>query len=476
MRIVVVPSLGIGASQNPLGDSSFGGFWVWMCKIVENNPDVFMYYLARKDVEWLGLKHERIEMLYEDIDVGWYVIQGQPPMSFTKLFSPTLARYPVDAVVTDRTAAVPWMTRSLLEPRARFGEVVPVVVEESMALDEQSAMQEAPIVELIAKMMGYVLGWTSFHSEWERTLAFKMMRRYLSPFAVNEVWQRSQVCGRQLNINDVDETVKGVERSDVFTLFVGQRLNAAKKGTKLLEIYDQCYAAGREIRVVATSPRSESFALTKWRRQKKIFPEVEFFPDCTRREFLRKAAQAHIALNISEKGEGFSLGYLETLLCGPVGVFRKDNWFEGSLGEDVVGDYPYMFKSEAEAAAMIRLVLNNYDEAQKHAEGLRMRIRAAYEGVDLDQKLFDFVRYVTEKVTRVKVARGMVGLFQECIDKMKSEFTLDELWRVVVDNSQFLSMDRPIRGGQASKAELYWWLKMKGFVDLCDGPVARFRK
>lgn len=474
MRIAVVPSFGLGSSH-PLADSSFAGWWYWMCKLVEKYSDVFVYYLVRKDLEHAGLKHERIEMLYEDEEVGWYVMQGQAPASFSRMFSPILGRYPIDAVITDRSAAVPWMARALLEPRLSSGSVIPILLDELTAIDEHSKMQAVSDVDLIARMVGYVLSWTSFKTEWERDIAFRTMKKYLSTWAVNEVWKRSWIGGRQLQVQDVEEVVKGVKRAEVPTLFVGQRLNATKRGQRLLEVYDLCYAAGRDIRIVATSPRLEAFTINRWRKHMKVFPEIEFVPECSREEFLKRSAQAHVALNLSEQSEGFSLGFFETLLCGPVGVFRADDWVEAALGKDAIEGYPYVFRSEGEAAAMIRMILNNYDEAQVHAEKLRNSIRAVFENVDNDERWFDFVRVKVKEAGRKKLATGMQKLFRSCVEEMRSEFTLDELWDLVVKNSTFLRKDKAVRGGQASKTQLYWWLSEQGFVDLCDCPVARYK-
>lgn len=477
MRLAVIPAMNLGVSSL-LGDSSLHGWWNWSKRITELCDDVFVYLLLPEGLADWEFKHERVEALFQDESVGYYVMHGEMPYSFMRLFSPIIGKYPVDAVVTERVSAIGWISRALMEPRFKSQEV-PIVTDEAMVLDWTSKMQMVPEAEMVAKMLGYVISTPVFHSDWERDIALRVMRRYLSSHVIDDVRDRARVCGRFLDVESLEKHIVGVEKNKEFTLFVGQRLNNTKHGKELLEVYDKFYSAGRSVRIVATSPRCEAFSLETWLLKDKIFPEIEFLPNCSRDRFWKEAASAHVCLNLSSGvDEGFSLGYLEQILCGPVPLIPNVDWVNALMGP-VLKEYPYKFESPSEAAGMLRYVYENYEEAQGHAQKLREYIRGLFagsKGEDYDLKLLDIVREIVGQTKHLKMTKGSIELLKTSMIGLDDEFTLDKVWKTMLKNSRFMTSELRVRGGQPSKAQVYWWLCENGYKDSCKSAIATFMK
>ena len=486
MRLAILP----GMTLSSVGDSEFAGFLSWI-ESWRHHEDLFVYMLLprtmQKIVEEAKIKiPERVELIYEDEPMQFYLVQAEVPQSFLTLFSPLIGKYPVDVMLTSRTPAAGVLSRLLWDHRYKT-DLVPIVVEESMAVDYGITSQQVCDIELIGRTLGYLVSYPVFHSQFEYDLAMSAAKRFLRPSAAFTVMEKSTIIARYLEVDRIDKVIKGVEKNEEFTLFVGQRLNETKGAADLLELYDIFYAAGRPIRIVATSPRSETFTLQRWRQGKQRgkpianakkatkFGEVEFKLNCGQEEFWRTGAACHAYVNMS-KVEGFPIGFVEQLYCGPVGIFADVPWVRGVLGNDIVDPWPYVFKTNGEAAAILRRVYENQTEANEWAEWLRGKLREKFGKTLIVEQLYE----VLEKaVASVKSPFNVSSTARELIDKafakIGDEFTLSELYKGVCDASIWYREGKT-RAGQMSKFTLYKWLKAQGYVDLSDNAEARYRR
>lgn len=481
MRLAVLPSMTLLS----VGDSEFAGFWSWLEAV--QSHEMFAYLFLPKQMQKIfedaGIKQlPKVAIVYEDEPMQFYVAQMETPVTFLSMFSPLVGKYAVDAVLTSRTPAAGVLSRLLWDPRYRK-DLVPIVVEESMAVDYGITSQEVSDQELIGRSLGYLVGWPVFHSDFELKLAMSAAGRFLRPSSVAQVLKRAAVVPRYLECDKIDGVIKGVKKNEQFTLFVGQRLNETKGAEDLLDVYDKFFAAGRPIRVVATSPRAEAFTIEKWRLGKRggakvmptVYPEVEFKTNCLQEEFWRTGAAAHAYLNMS-KVEGFPIGFVEQLYCGPVGVFGDVAWVRGVLGEEIMKNWPYVFRSTDEAALMVRRVYENYEEAAKWVEWLRPKLRERFGKGGVVEQLYAHVeRAVASVGDEWRISVNAKALIDEAMAGMPEMFTLGDLYAGVCKASKWYR-EGHTRGGQMSKWWLYKWLATNGFRDLCDDFEPRYKK
>lgn len=482
MRIAVLPTM----TLNSLGDSEFAGFVERVQALQELRDDLYAYMIVPRGVQRLiddaGLRPEKIEFVFEDEAMTFYTAHGETPASFLRLFNPLIGKYPIDVMYTSRSCVAGVLNRMLWD--YRFRHPLPIVIEESMAVDHGIKSQTVNDCELVARTLSYAVGWPVFHSDYEHGIAMSAAKRFLRPSIVDVLMRKSVVVERVLDCDRIDNVICDVKKNEQFTLFVGQRLNETKGAETLLKIYDQFYAAGRDVRILATSPRAESFTLERWRqgRAKKkgahskatVFPEVEFVQNCSQKDFWRHCAAAHVYLNMSE-AEGFPLGFIEQLYCGPVAIFSDEPWVKGLLGEDVLKEYPYVFRTGDQAAMLLRRVHDDYKLASKWSDWLKEVVRKKFgQKKEITRKLLNVFEVANESLES-KLTSGGKELTDATLADLNEPLGIDSVYSEICKRSMWMK-EGHTRGGQVSKWMVYKYLLSLGYRDLCDGPEARFVK
>lgn len=468
MRLVVIPAMTLG---NPYGDSEWRGFMSWIEMVLAMHEDLFVHMIVPEEVkDKLEAPPPRVEYVYEGRIGLFYTVEADAPLSFMQEFNALTGKKVVDAVLTSRTPACGVMNRLLWDPR--FEELIPVVLEESKAVDYGEAHQAVMEPELVGRTLGYMCSWPILHSQFELDTALSAARRFLSASAVRRVMDRAVVIPRYLETDKIEAATAGVKKSPTFTTFFGGRVNSAKNADAMLDTYDKFFRFGRDIRVLISSPRAEAFTLGKYQAK---YPEVEWLTNMRPEQFWAKAGEAHVYLNTS-KTEGFPIGFVEQLYVpGLVGIFPKAEWVKGVLGADVVRTYPFAYDSMEQAGVFLRWVFEHHEEAVEKTLPLKQVLKEKFAKAEVCERQYARIAHAVEECEqRVRLSANAQELLLKGIGKLKEPFTLGEAYQAMCDESMWYS-GKPARG-QASPFMVYKWLKRNGYADDCRVAEPRFRR
>jgi hypothetical protein len=468
MRIVVIPAMTLA---NPYGDSEWRGFMSWIEAVLSVHKDLFVYMIVPQEVEKkLEPPPDRVEYVFEGKIGLFYTVEADAPKSFMELFNALTGVKAIDAVLTSRTPACGVMSRLLWDPR--FEELIPIVLEESKAVDYGEGHQSVMEQELVGRTLGYMCSWPVLHSQFELDTAMNAARRFLSPSAVRKVMDRAVVIPRYLETEKIDRATAGMKKADTFTVFFGGRVNEAKQAEAMLETYDKFFRFGRDVKVLLSSPRAEAFTLQKYRKK---YPEVEWLTNMRPEEFWAKAATAHVYLNTSRM-EGFPIGFVEQLyIDGLVGIFPAADWTRGVLGDDLVSKYRFAYGSLELAATYLRHVYENYAESVEQTGWLHDILKEKFAKMDVCEALYTRIEHaVASCQSKVRLSDNAKELLLKGLAKLKEPFTLADAYQAMCDESMWYR-GKPARG-QAGPFMVYKWLCLNGYKDDCQRGEPVFRR
>lgn len=167
------------------------------------------------------------------------------PANFLELFNPRDGRYPVDVVITSRGASGAVLQRALRDYRGDvvplaisepFDDVIPLVLDESMPTDfGWKANPSIDWSELMARVVSYATApMTLFDTERERQVALSSARRILSAQLLKNLESKMEAAPYGFSTEFVDECIKGVDKRNKLTLFMGQRHNCLVAGSRVI--------------------------------------------------------------------------------------------------------------------------------------------------------------------------------------------------------------------------------------------------
>lgn len=477
MRIAVIPMATI---RNIAGDSEFLTFYRFAKRLAELKDDVFFYFVVpMTQIENLPL-NSKIKYIFEHPESGvyynYYDQLVDVPATFLQTFNSRIGKYVVDAVFTSRTESAPILNRQLVD--YRIGSVIPVVIDESKAADFGEGYGIKNPLMLMARCLGYALSYSIFGHEEERNIAVKVANRYLSPSSVRNIVEKSYSIGYGVDCDRLDILSKDVMKSEKFTVFFGGRMGVTKRADKVVEIYDKFFQFGRDVKIVVTSPKEEVWFGAALKTK---FPEIEFYKNLSADDYVSKAKSGHVFVSGS-KLEGFTVGVMEQLYMGLVGILPDLPWARGLIGERNK-QYPYYYKNWDEAAAMLRFVYENYEKAKKAICWVPNYVKVRF-GLDNEiLRKFDVIENAVKDMS--KNVNGLLGersieLIERSLISLRGRevFSLDDIVEVVAENSDILEIKDILapRRGRISKIAIYKYLIGNGFKDLCKREVPDFAK
>lgn len=264
-----------------------------------------------------------------------------------------------------------------------------------------------------------------------------------------------------------------------FTCFFGGRLNrGAKRADVMFREYDSFFRFGRDVDITVCSPKEEGWILDLVKQQ---YPEIQVLVQTPSDEFKQRAAKAHVFLNTSAH-EGFSVGFTEMMYMtkyGTVLLAPRVPWVKG-LFKEQFDKYPFLYENFDQAAAMLRWVHQNYEEAAAQAQYLGDWTREQYDAKRTNEEHWQHFKKITDQELNDKMIRGLMSqsnteLLMESLERMPDVFSIPQLYQNMIDNSR--AMKAEPRRGQTTKWAVRRYLMNQGLaVDLHDSAVCRMRK
>jgi len=408
------------------------------------------------------------------------------PTTFLQLFNPRDGKYPVDLVITSRGASGAVLQRCLRDYREDmvplvisepFDDVIPLVLDESMPADfGWKANPSIHWSEITSRVVSYATAaMTIFDTEREKLVALNGARRVLSAQAIKELEGRMHVNPYGFSADFVDECVNGIKRSDKFAVLMAHRHNIDKRWDRILGIYNDFFAFGRDIRIIITAPKLENVSALQIVQSNQA---IETHFECEQPEFLRYAAECHVTLWMS-KVEGFTVGLAQQLYLGLICVLPRVDWVKEIL-QETYDDYPFLFTRNKEAKGHLKWIFENYDEAKAKVAWVPGWIKERYDTKVCTRQVYGLMNknLVNARPPCRLWTKSNLLLFLEAVKTMPDEFGFQEIVDRVVSMSQqlYLKMRDP-RRGKASRWSLWKWLKGPGgFIDTCKQELPVFKR
>lgn len=496
MRIGILP---LPTLKYLVSDPTVKGNLGLIREINKLRDDLYFYLILPKSGDPRGLEiPERTHVLFLDEQEPdgrlMYDMHCSLPIDFPRYFNMRYGIYPVDIWTTSRTTASSLLRRQMWD--YRLIQSIPVVLSESMVVtapdsfnvqgfDPRCAVmaKTVPVAtykeDMMLRSMAYATCYTLFPTELPRKQAIATATRYLTGDALKMVHKNTYVQTKGIDFSNVDKSIPyGMPKNQKFTCFYGGRLNESHGADKMVQLYDELYAAGRDVQIILTTPKNDCIFLEKELldkgRKSDNDRHIDFYPSCPPHEFYYKAAASHVFLEMSRQA-GFGGGILEQLYMskyGLVPILPNVEWAR----ELVPNDYVFLFDNDGEARSMLRYVHENYDEAVKKSKYISKYV---YDKFSMDVNLPKYFG-VLEKifnddfnVYQRLFSEGNSELMEIAFDRIKPPFNLDDFFKLVVKYSRdgkFL----PIRGKISKYAVYRWLIEIAKMKDTCDSPIPNF--
>lgn len=474
MRIAVFANPTI---SNIMGASDYVEFREACEFIVEKYPEAFFYFCLPKRAQ--GKVTDVIDRVhfcyYDDNGFMFYDGQAEAQSGFVEMFHSRIGKYPIDAVWTTRTTMAASIGRRLQDHRLPDG-AIPVIIEEYKPVDFSENAQTTTETDIVVNTLAYLLGWNMFDTHHDYDLALKAAGRYLTGASIGKIKERSTVIYCGINFEFIEKYIDDIKKNQKFTVLFGGRINALKRTDMVFDCIDNFYKFGRDVRGVICTP---SVAKTTAQELIDRYPSFEFNWSVGKQEFLRRAAGCHAFVNASTN-EGFSVGIVEQLYIGLVGIMPNRPWVKGLLMEHY-DKYPFIFNDRAEMLAKLKWVYENYEEAKESLAPIQKMIGERYSRRIASEKTYDFMIECIEKQSGMnvkRIGRDTKKLMEKTLLLMPPIFSLPQFCKNMADRSDVMKpadFDRPIRG-RPSKWMVYKYLQVLGCKDMVDGAVPWFKK
>lgn len=474
MRVAVFANPTIG---NIMGASDYVEFREACQFIVAKYPEAFFYFcLPMRVREKVVDVIERVHFVfYDDNGFLFYEGQAEAPSGFVEMFHSRIGKYPIDAVWTTRTTIGSSLGRRLQDYRMPDG-AIPVVIEEYKPVDFDENAQTTTETDLVANTLAYLLGWPMFDTWSDYELALRAAKRFLTGTAVKKIMERSVVIYCGINFELIEKIVEDTTKNQKFTVLFGGRINTLKRTDLIFECADQFYKFGRDVRTVICTPSLPKPQATALETE---FPQFEFNWSTPKTEFLKRAAKAHVFVNASTN-EGFSVGVVEQLYLGLIGVMPARPWVKGLLMEHYE-KYPFIWNDRAEMLAKLKWVYENYEEAKQALKPIQEMIKERYSRKEASHKTYDYIKACveTQDVGNLhRIGKETGKLMEKTLLLMPKVFSLPAFCTAMANRSEVIrekDFDNPYRG-RPSKWMVYKFLQKLGCKDMVDGAIPWFMK
>jgi hypothetical protein len=388
------------------------------------------------------------------------------------LFNQKEGVYPIDVVLTSKIGAALNISRSLRDLRYRSS--VPLVLLEDRAWSRKDTHQLVDEHEFMVRSAAYSFFKTLVLTNLEFAEIVDVAQIYLSPACLRRLKENVIVKPLGVNVDEIEKIASSVKKFERFTCFWGGRMSAQKRPSFVLKQYMWMFESGRDVDVLVTSPHpcippkmgdeiKELMTRFKGLRIEYAVPK---------RRFLEYCAASHVWLSASLH-EGYTVGHVEMGCTGVPGIVPRRPWSEELFGRN----YKLMYDagSAVQAAALLRWVYDNYDDAAAIGRETAAKMREVNRDVAFADRLLSILASEVERRAEEKLAVGdaMRFAFEAACSKLGDEFSLFSFFAALKDvlfDKSFNQMDKP------SVWDARRWLLENGYKEVYMGSEPVFRR
>jgi len=477
MRIAIVPFSSLLQFDKNSMFLVFLDFAEWCFK---NNKNVFFYWFIPHHAEGflknkLGDKENNKIIAYEQITKNYYdSFYTFDTKKFYLNFSRLGGKYPVDAVMTNSSAAIFLLQRLSSDIRRTTEYLVPVFCLEPTVKETRLIMssQKYMFLDDYIRAVGYTTGNPIFLTTEEMSYAAKFTKKYVSPSMIKRMLERSTVLPLVVRTDLIDKLRQEIpKRTDKKVLFWGGRMSRVKRVDKIVKEYDYLFRFGRDLEIVITT---SSLNERSYREVFKNAPEVRLLTGMGREDYLKEAVQAHILFLASET-EGFPVGFFEQMYAGLLPILPDKKWARATMIEG----YPFFYRNRMEGAAMLRELYDNYEKYEiEWSEKIREYIRNNFNEDKVFGRLYEEIEKAIQPPKSYRlVAKNSFQLVEDSVKTFdQNRFSLEELIQRMRALSKTFNPASRTRNKSFSIYEIYRSVLELGYQDECKKEMPFFVK
>jgi hypothetical protein len=474
MRVLVIPLLGMKDMREDSSGQMWANILLNMYKLADGK--IWFYVLLPRGHDGYEL-FERLPnttvILEERARKGYFVESDVVDYgTLVPLFNQKEGVYPIDVVLTSKIGAALNIARALRDIRYESG--VPIVLLEDRAWSRKETHQLVDKHEFMIRSAAYSFFKTVVLTNLEREEIIDVAQLYLSPAQLKQLKENVIVKPLGVNVKEIEEIVKNVKKFERFTCFWGGRISAQKRVPFVLKQYLWLFESGRDIDILITSshpcipPKMGDEIKELLKRYRGL--RIEF--SVPKRRFLEYCAASHVWLSASLH-EGYTVGHVEMGCTGVPGIVPRRPWSEELFGKN----YKLMYDpgSAPQAAALLRWVYDNYDEAVAIGRETSTRMRELNQDMAFADKLLSIMSGEVEARNEEKLAVGkaMEEAFEATCSRLGDEFSLFTFFsalRDVLFDKSFNRLSKP------SVWDARRWLLENGYIEVYCSPEPVFRR
>lgn len=459
MRILLAPLIGIANVQT---DSNYIFFADLVRKSFESKAGHYFYMALPKKAKNLE-QLPNCEYIFCEMSADFFEESMRANPEVIKLFNRRGGTKLFDLFFTAKTGGSVVFQDMLSDFRRRQG--IPVVLMEAMV----RAWKRPNDVDAAIRALSYCTSHTWLLSEEEKQRALVLVRQTCSSAMIKRFLERVYVSPHGISIKALDEVLaKNLPKFEKFSLFFGARFSREKRPDIVMDLLEHFFSYGRDCEIHVTTQHTGSRYLLKYGIPASSIKEL--VRGCPRPVFLERAVRSHVFICASED-ESWPGGFWEQLYLTQVGIFPDHQWTRAVLPKE----YPYIYKSKAEAHAMLRWIYENYDEALRRVSWIRDWIRKNGDMDVMLDKVLDWLGKIP--LNEYKVSGNLTKLILETANSYDKEFWFDEFLQKVQDNAlTYKPVSTIARTKYPNKYEVYKTLLANGWKDLYDKSEAHLIK
>lgn len=369
--------------------------------------------------------------------------------------------HPIHAVVVSKAASVVEV-REMLE--RRWNIQVPVFVIEPNVLPKKAGQAHMKVsdLELLMQAVGYAFSTPLVADVEQGARAVDVARKYLSPSMARRVEKNVRVAPLWIDTEMLDAVVP-VEHPKP-TIVIAGRVNAIKQPEISLKFAQKVYASGRDVSVLVLTNTVGGRTMGPFERS--LESNVELQKGLGREDYLPQAKGATCFVNAS-RTEGFSIQTVEQLYMGVPVLLPDKPWARARVGGRET--YPFLYRDETEAVAMILACIDNAEWAKAEAAVARERIRGLFTK---ETALAEMARLVHDAGVEFEQAFPPMGTLVELLNDWpggRITEAFDWMMKTKTHNDRALYWPNRPAG-----LHVHAWLIRHGFTDCLDDIEARY--
>ena len=343
-----------------------------------------------------------------------------------------------DVILNEKPSLAPMLKKLSSFHVKSKSRIVPIVNRDQMIIQEKwfKTGQHEELLEVF----GWLTAPTIFQSEHQKEEAIDVARKYLKPIHLERLMNQSLVFPLGVDCDDIDRINGDMPypaRGEETIINYSHKLFMEQKFLDSLKIMDSVFAGGRKVKLQIVTGSSEmKMSMIKDARQ---YRYMEIHGRSNRETFLRLSKQAHVFISNSYY-EDFSATVVEQMYSGLIPVLLNKPWSRYLLPEG----YPYLFNTPDEGNAMLRYVVDNYDEvAAEWRPKIIQKIRDEFDLKNVAASMYGLlVNEHVEAKKQMRTSASIVDLVHQVWEILPAEFTVDDICKAVKKVSNHLDIEK----------------------------------